>query len=431
MYCNFLSRRLRASLLVCAVTATVMVFGGVGRAGTEKVIYSFTSKKDGHSPNAGLTLDSAGNIYGSTDFGGLTFQGNIYKLAPHAGETFTYSVAYSVGSGGGTGLNETTLLSDGAGNLYGVAQAEGPYGFGTVFELVPNADGSWSRKPIYAFKGGADGAIPVGGLVFDAAGNLYGATLEGGSTVACNGDGCGTVFELSLSAGKWHKQELYRFKGGIDGANPESGVVIDAAGNLYGTTFLQGLNPPKGCAGGCGTIFKLSPSAVFGQPWAETVLHHFTGRDGGNPVSTLLLDSAGNIYATATNGGSGILTCSEAFGCGTVVELSPSVAGWTFQVLHAFAGGSDAQTPSTPLLIDASGNLFGAAYSGGSRGWGQIFELSPGTTGWSKTEVYGFTGLEDGADPTAGLARDGSGRIYGVTYLGGQFGEGTVFQVTP
>lgn len=419
----------RMSLVFAALAITVSTlwlappkaFGG-----TEQVLHSFTGGVDGQLPNAGVILDSAGNVYGATDDGGASFYGTVYQLSPASDGTYNYDLLFSFKPG--SGLNNTQLHMDAAGNLYGVRGSAGSIGAGIVFEMSPNGDGTWSEKILYTSRGGTDGEYPVGGVVLDETGNLYGATVYGGDTKVCNGNGCGTIYELIHSSSGWTKQELYRFKGSGDGANPESEPTIDVAGNLYGTTYQQGLEAGGECPGGCGTVFKLSPTASI--PWTETILHHFTGRDGSNPTEPVTLDAAGNVYVATTNGGNTEQNCPSAYGCGTVVELLAS-SNWAEKVLYSFSGSTDGWTPSSNLLIDSAGNVYGTTYSGGSGHWGEIFELSPGATGWSKTEIYSFTGLNDGADPDYPIAFDSAGRIYGVTYHGGQYGDGTVYQVTP
>jgi len=414
------------SLFGLAVIAAAMMLAANAHAGTEKVLYSFTGGSDGYFSTTGVAMDSAGNIYGTTNFGGNAGIGTIYELTPSGG-SYSYNQIHSFSNAQGNGFANSSLLLDSSGNLYGVAESGGAQNSGTIFELSPNG-GSWSMTVLYTFRGGADGSVPEANLVMDAAGNLYGVTALGGDTTLCGGTGCGTVFELIHSGSGWTKQEIYRFKGGAGGSTPEGGLVFDASGNLYGTTAEQGVISTLRCPSGCGTVFKLSPPAT-GHVWTATILHRFNGVDGSTPVSAVVLDAAGNLYV-ATNVG-GDLRCGTGLGCGTVVELSPAGSKWTSQVLHTFAGTKDGATPSSGLILDASGNVYGAVYSGGTHGWGQIFELSQGANGWTKTELYGFSNGADGADPGGPLVRDATGNIFGHTYAGGQFGVGAVFEVTP
>lgn len=407
------------------VFASTLLLVTAAYAGTVQVLYSFTGGTDGYLSTTGVVMDQSGNLFGVTNFGGTDFDGTIYELTPNGGGAFTYSLIHSFQGSQGNGFANSSLIMDSAGNLYGVAESGGAGNNGTVFELSPGTGGSWTLTVLYVFRGGQDGAVPEADLVMDGAGNLYGVTAEGGDLTLCP-NGCGTVFELVHSAGGWTKQEIYRFKGKADGSTPLGGLVFDASGNLYGTTSEQGIVSKK-CANGCGTVFRLSPPAT-GHIWTESILHHFNGYDGSTAVSAVTLDGQGNVYAPTSTGG--YMKCAS--GCGTVVEISPSNGGWTSQVLHAFTGSSDGWTPTSPLILDSLGNLYGATYSGGSGGWGEIYELSPSVSGWTKTELYSFPGTQaNGADPGGPLARDAAGNIYGHTYLGGQYGEGVVFEVTP
>jgi uncharacterized repeat protein (TIGR03803 family) len=259
-------------------------------SGVLNVLYSFTGGSDGALPFAGVIADAAGNLYGTTIDNGAGGQGTVFQLDPLG----TLTVLYSSDEGSPW----AGLLADAAGNLYGTIDAgDGP---GTVFQLTP----SGTLSVLYRFTG-RDGAVPHGRLIADAAGNLYGTTHNGGAYI-----GYGTVFQLTPSG---TLNVLHSFTGGSDGAYPEAGVIADAAGNLYGTTYGGG-------AGGQGTVFQVDPSGTL------TVLHSFTGgSDGGHPVAGLLADAAGNLYGTTAGGAS--TKCAQ--GCGTVFELTapPSFTG--------------------------------------------------------------------------------------------------------
>jgi uncharacterized repeat protein (TIGR03803 family) len=250
---------------------------------------------------------------------------------------------------------------------------------------------------LYSFKGGADGVSPYAGVIQDAQGNLYGTTFYGGE-VACSG-GCGTVFKLSKT-GK--ETVLYRFKGGADGASPIAGVIQDADGTLYGTAVLGG---DTTCAGGCGVVFKLNKTGKL------TVLHRFTGgSDGGQPATGVIQDAHGNLYGTAEFGGD--LSCGQdGVGCGTVFKLSKT---GKYTVLHTFTGGTDGANPNAGVIKDANGNLYGTTYDGGSShcnsGCGTVFTLS--ATG-KETVLYRFEGPPDGQGPEGQLVRDARGNSTG------------------
>src|ERR1017187_5215686 len=270
---------------------------------TEKVLYSFCSQTnctDGVSPYAGLILDAAGNLYGTTQYGGTHYiGGTVFELTPAAGGGWTEKVLHRFPDYNGT--DGTTplagLIFDAAGNLYGTTQAGGTLLFrGTVFELTPAAGGTWTEQVLHSFGNGMDGSKPSAGLIFDAAGNLYGTTSQGGTGSNCV-TGCGTVFELTPAAGGgWTETVLHSFDlNGTDGSQPFAGLIFDAAGNLYGTTYGGGTYT-------YGTVFELTPTA--GGSWTETVLHNFgNGTDGSTPFAGLIFDAAGNLYGTTEQGG--------------------------------------------------------------------------------------------------------------------------------
>jgi uncharacterized repeat protein (TIGR03803 family) len=295
-------------------------------------------------------------------------------------------------------------------------------------------------KYIHSFEGLGDGADPMGTLIADAAGNLYGTTFIGGNCEFA----CGTVFELSppvLPGTAWTETVLYSFTGGTDGAGPYAGVVFDLAGNLYGTTYGGG--NPSCFGGGCGVVFELSPPSVQGGSWTEATIYTFSGgSDGGMPLAGLILDGAGNLYGTASLGGIGTKCNTIVPGCGTVFELSPPTApgaAWTETVLYSFTGGSDGGEPTSPVVFDKEGNLYGTTFSGGldlslpSFGFGTVFELSPtGGEVWRETVLHSFSNANgDGCHPYGALIFGGSGALAGTTENGGAFGDGTVFVMGP
>src|SRR6516165_1947158 len=256
---------------------------------------------------------------------------------------------------------------------------------------------TYTKKVIYSFAGGSDGADPLAGLVRDGVGNLYGTTYAGGDY------GSGTVFRLDTT-GK--EAVLHSFSGGPDGGYPYAGLILDAAGNLYGTADAGG-------AHNYGVVFEVPAGG------AEGVLYSFTGTggDGADPLAGLVRDAAGNLYGTTASGG--------ASGLGAVFKVS---AGGAESVLHSFTGGSDGEYPYASVIRDAAGNLYGTTYGGGASGWGTVFEIDP--TG-KETVLYSFAGAADGASPEGGLVQDAAGHLYGTTKYGGAFGAGTVFELSP
>src|SRR5579864_1286635 len=285
---------------------------------------------------------------------------------------------------------------------------------------------------IHTFNAAAgQGSVPYSGLIEDGAGNFYGTTYDGGT------HGFGTVYRLSPnSSGGWTETILYSFKGGsTDGAGPHSSLFRDSAGNLYGTTVTGGIVANSCTAGptfanpiGCGIIFKLTPTST--GSWTETVLHRFSGTDGGNSFTGLIRDAAGNFYGATIGGGSDAL--------GVVFKLSLTSTGWKETVLHNFAGGADGSFPfiqCATLAMDASGNLYGSTYSGGAANAGIVFKLSPPTTTtitWTEEILYTFKGGSDGSEPFSGVILDKSGNVYGTTLFGGTGGNngGIVFKLT-
>jgi uncharacterized repeat protein (TIGR03803 family) len=258
---------------------------------------------------------------------------------------------------------------------------------------------------LYSFKGKGDGAGPESALVSDAAGNLYGTTYHGGSS--CD---CGTAFELSPnSGGGWTKTILHIFTEGNDGAWPFGALVLDSNGNLFGETVVGG-------PADSGTVFELSPNSTGG--WTETILYAFKGApDGREPSGGLVFDASGNLYGTTFYGGTGnSVNCISIFGCGTAFELSPSAGGWIETVLYDFTASTDGNWPSCALIIDNSGNLYGTASRGGNYGAGTVFQLSPSSDGWTFAALYSFTDASgEGQDPEAGLLLDHVGNLYGTT----------------
>jgi uncharacterized repeat protein (TIGR03803 family) len=332
-------------------------------------------------------------------------------------------------------LDYSGLVFDAAGNLYGTTYYGGvgkhcESGCGTVFELIPKKDGGWTQKVLYSFLGwmAGDGQYPAAGVILDSAGNLYGTTQQGG----VYGLAGGIVFELTPGAnGQWTETILHSFTNigdpGGDGYQPWAGLTFDADGNLYGTTVMGGLYDT-------GTVFELSPDA---GSWTETLIYSFTNSNGNGeaPYSGVIFDASGNLYGTTPNGGK--------YDYGIVYELSPPQhegGAWTETVIHGFQGGSDGKYPLyANLILDKEGNLYGTTVVGGKANTGTVFELSPDTNGlWKESRLFAFPadGL-DGAGPVAGLIFDAGGHLYGTTAQGGiadscdNDGCGTVFQLTP
>ncbi len=332
-----------------------------GKGGWNKsVIHSFDYHVDGGDPSGGLIFDSAGNLYGTASEGGPLDYGTVFQLSPGA-DGWTLNVLMDYGSVAG-------LVMDAAGNLYGTSG-------NTAFELAPNAGGGWTETVLHKF--GVkyhDGTAPDAAMILDGSGNLYGTTKGGGNhwPRCSGGGGCGVVFELSPAAeGPWREHILHRFAAyRYDGQYAFGGVVMDGAGNLFGTTLEGGTHRNKGiCLVGCGTIYELTPSSQ--GHWKETILYNFPRlKDGVGPTASLVFDKAGNLYGTAGEGG-------DACSCGVVFKLSPGAHGkWKYTVLHRF-DGKDGNGPVSPLTIDDQGKLYGTTAEGGPGGYGVVFEITP------------------------------------------------------
>lgn len=434
-----------ATLLVLFFTA----FSVSVTAQTESVLYSFGSTPtDGFGPAGPLLIDGSGNLFGTTsegsatpcDGGNVNGCGIVFELTKSS-NGYSENVLYSFGSNSAITDGASPyagLMSDAAGNLYGTtvwggtlsAQCAGLdigiNGCGTVFELVKSPTG-YTEKVIYSFTG-LDGANPYAGVTMDSAGNLYGTTYNGGS---CS---LGAVFELVKSSGSFAERTLHSFGcTSSDGWYPNGTLFIDAAGNLYGTAESAGDLP----ACGCGIVFELVNSS---GNYAEKVLYSFTGPDGQIPSGGLISNSSGDLYgATQAGGAYGYGPVYGSNGYGTVFELVNSSGNYTEKVLYSFKGptGGDGQTPVGSLITDLSGNLYGTTREGGPecepQGCGIVFELVNSSGAYTEKILHTFGAPGDGENPSAPLVADSVGNLYGTTSVGGT-GTcfcGTVFKVNP
>ena len=400
------------------VMACAILFVSAASAASEKVLYSFTGGSDGSQPDSGLTPDGAGNYYGSTFIGGTYGWGVVYKLS-HTSSGWTETVLYNFQGGSNGGANPMgTLVLDAAGNIYGVTISGGEGygiqeqpGYGIAFELSPSGSG-WKETIIHFFNN-TDGG-PSSGFLRDAAVNLYGET--GGGDASGNN---GTVYLLRSAPNGWEYGILYSFQGGDDGNYPYGGLVFDAKRNLYGTTIGGG-----GTADG-GTVFKLERGVSGG--WTEKQLYAFANTaDGVAPQAPVVFDSAGNLYGTTVWGGD---ACSP-YGCGLVFELSPSGSAWTKTTLYTFAGEPNGHAPSAGLSFDKAGDIFGTTSNGGNNDSGALFELKTQPGGvWAESIVESFTNGSNGGYPSTPLIVSGT-NIYGTAGSGGQYGHGVVFEVS-
>jgi uncharacterized repeat protein (TIGR03803 family) len=447
-----MKRRYLALLAAFTFAAALPMFAASSPKG--RILYTFKGGSDGSLPLAPLVADAQGNLYGTTQGGGGGSScdgstegcGTVFELVAPSSPSGTWreKILHSFTGGGGDGFFPTGgLIFDAAGNLYGTTDGGGdvnstlcgnPVGFGCglVFELSPPNNGeSWNETILHTFEGGTDGGWPESSLVFDGKGNLYGTTAIGDT-----GNG-GTIFELSPAGnGVWTEAIIYSFMNVGDGYTPEGPLVFDNAGNLYGTTTVGPYG--QGCLNnnGCGTVFQLVPP-VGGGAWTGGTLFAFTGINGANPHGGVLIDPSGNIFGTTTNGG--LYGGYRETNGGVAFELMPPQSGgpWTEIVLWNFMGGSDAHPIG--LVEDASGNLYGTAEGSQQSDCGEIFKLSDASGGWSRTALHSFSiaKFNQGCFPPAPLIYGKWQALYGTTYEGGSaacgngLGCGTVFGFLP
>jgi len=380
-----------------------------------EVLYTFKSVPDGHEPFARPIL-MGGKLYGTTRAGGIYDQGIVYQLQ-RTRSGWTKSTVYTFTGGDDGGKPWAELVHDKAGNLYGTAPSGGASGDGVVFELSPNSGGSWTETVLHTFTG-SDGAGPLGGLIWDGSGNLYGTTSDGGAHSCDQYSQCGTVFKLSHSNSGWILTTLHSFDGS-DGWGPASTLLMDANGNLFGTTRAGGHF--KGSASG-GVLYELSPSK---DGWSFRVLCKFTLPSDPGTGRIAMCDK--RLYGTNAEGG--------AYGSGFVYRVTPSAKGRKEHTIYSFTQYVDGDTPFSGVVCDTKGNLYGTTLLGGAYDEGTVFKLTLERGKWIETVLGSFTGL-NGYQPAGGLTWDEKGHLYG-TADGGAHGDcsgagcGVVFEITP
>ncbi len=404
---------LRSSLRRMAFALTLffalpMVAVRSAQAQTFSVLHTFTDGADGGYPYAAVTVGPSGVLYSTASYGGSHDAGTVFKLSlVNSSWVFSPLYEFTGGSDGGNPWGGVVIGPNGA--LYGTTLYGGGENFGTVFELTPPATFcgsilcSWYETVLHAFTGTPDGAYPYFvNLTFDQAGNIYGTTYEGGM------NGGGTVFELTSSGEGWTESILHSFgsgmEGGTDGENPSSGVVLDAAGNVYGTTTFGGTG--NECVNNCGTVYEL----LYGR-WFEKVLVNFNFFDNGaNPVGKLIIDASGTLYGTTSSGG-------EFNADGGAFSLRFSGDQWLEDTVYSFTNGGLCR-PESGLTMDTAGNFFGTCAVGGAHNDGWIFELTNCSQGCTLVDLHDFSG-SDGMQPLGTPALDANGNLYGTTYYGG------------
>jgi uncharacterized repeat protein (TIGR03803 family) len=311
-------------------------------------LHEFSSGNDGASPEAKVIIGPDKTLYGTTASGGTSGFGTVFNVRP-SGEVVLYSF---LGGNDGAQPSSGDLIGDTAGNIYGTTSAGGASGNGTVFELVRSKQGKYTEKQLYSFGKGTDGSYPIGGVVFDKKGNLYGTTSTGGEY------GYGAIYELKPSGSIWAESILYNFQDGNDGGTPYTGLIQDKSGNFYGATVSGG-------TGAGGVVFELSPA---NGNFTYTVLYPIPGWSVSGSFRDLVLDANGNIFGTTH--------CDGEYGSGTAFKLAPANGTWNYTLLYQFTGGLDGLYIYSNLVVDKAGNLYGTASSGGGEGLGDIFEIA-------------------------------------------------------
>jgi len=401
--------------LIRLVVTTGLLFGVLSAlsayASTEKVLWSFGGSGDGSTPTGNLIVDAAGNFYGVTILGGTNNTGTVFELSPDGKGGWTESVLYSFGpQGSGDGDQpQASLVMDKSGNLYGTTISGGSNDLGTVFQLSPRVGGGWTETVLSSFAPTADGRYPTTDLVLDAKGNLYGTTGYGGTKFG------GIVFQLTPGSGGWTETILYNFP---NGSQPDTGLMWREVGvNLYGVTQLGG--------SGLGNVFRLWRNPTG---WVERSLHNFDNVHG-NPQTggNLVEDQNLNIYG-ASNGG-----CANRTGGVWELAHNPGQPS-TYQLLYSFGAenSGDGNYPQSGVILGSNGTLYGTTGFGGlSFLGGTVFALTKSQNGWQETNLYKFTDGNDGGSPVGQLIQDKQGNLYGIALRGGTYGSGVVFEVTP
>jgi uncharacterized repeat protein (TIGR03803 family) len=395
-----------------AKLALLSMLASAAWASTEKVLWNFSGGNDGSGPWSNYFIaDAKGNLYGATGSGGTYSAGVVFMLTPAGKETVLYEFTGTNGDGSSP---HGRLAFDAKGHIYGTTASGGTNGTGTVYELTRKG-GVWTEKVIYTFSAtGADGSNPSAAMVIAKDGTMYSTTPGGGAYSA------GAIFSLKKTAKGWKETVIHSINYPSEGGFLYDGLMIDAAGSLYGVA-------PAGGTGSQGVVYRLSHTK---QGWVDTVLYNFTnqnGDGGGLYWIDLIADGAGNIYGATSFGGTN--------GNGTVWELvySKSKKTYSESILYEFGatGSGDGSDPYGGLVMDSKGNLYGTALNGGSGGFGAVYKLTKHGKTWKETVLHSFAGGTDGNQPTGNPFMDAKGRLYGMTQTGGTSNLGTAYRVTP
>jgi uncharacterized repeat protein (TIGR03803 family) len=408
---------MRSHQLICGGVLAALAVAQAQAGQALKVLHQFGQGTDGYLPLAGLTPDAHGNYFGTAEFGGLNELGNVYKLSPNGKGGWTYTDIYDFTGGSDGGAPGGAVLVDAKGNIYGNTCCLGGLYQGTVYELSPSKNGTYSITNAYSFKGNPDGAQPLGGLAMDAAGNLFGTTNEGGKGNI--GYGYGTVYEIETTGQAWQEKIIYRSGTHKSGYESQAPMTLGPDGNLYGTDGYGGKT-------GDGTVFRIVPS---GDTWTYEVIYDFARGGGSSPHSAPVFDAKGNLYATAS------------FPQGTVFKLRPpkgAEKSWKETTLYSFTGGADGGYPYSGITLGADGSIYGVTSAGGNTsgpcqnhgGCGVIYKLTKSRTApWLETVLWTFSGNAGGGEPYSVLVPGPGGRYYGTAYGGDVGNSGDIFSI--
>jgi len=405
--------------LPLAIFITIMMLTGTltASAAKEAVLHHFGNGSDGQAPYGRVISDAAGNLYGTTAFGGTPGLGIVFELTNPGGPAgWSETVLYNFAGGSDGSRPYGGLIFDSAGNLYGTTYYGGTSNAGTVYQLAPpvGRGGAWTETVLYSFAG-YDGMGPQGDLIFDQEGNLYGTTSGGGSRQID-----GFVFQLApptAQGGAWTEHVVWSFYS-ILGTSPRAGLIFGSNGWLYGT-LANGGRPRFGA------VFRLKPPPTKGGSWSEKTLYRFSGgADGSSPLCSLILFK-GSLYGTTVKGG--------ASDSGVIFQLTPPASHhgpWVETVLHSFTCGSDGCLPWAGLTMDKNGVFYGTTQYGGlpSNG-GTVFQLKQESGTWTESVLFSFKSSSNQL-PAAGLLLGGSGTLYGTT-VGEGGNAGIVFKLLP
>ncbi len=392
---------LRIGSYVIALFIAVAMLAPCAQAQAYSVLHSFTNGSDGAVPVGYLAIDAAGNLYGTTVYGGTNGLGTVFQLKKQ-GSNWTLNTLYTFAGGDDGAYPRGGVVIGGDGTLYGTTTSGGgSAGGGTVYQLrprpatPPSTSQPWNETVLFRFTDDNTGLDPVGNLTLDAGGNLYGVTFLGGY---------GVVWELQKSQNGWTEVVLYTPSGGE--ANPSGGVTFDRSGNLY-TTFSTGGSL------GCGTVDQIVRS---GSGWSGHIIYNFHRTDGCEPLSQLILDPSGSLVGNTSYAGPNLL--------GTTFKLTPDGNSWDFELISTVLGSYDR------LAGTLSDTLYGTSFYGSSGSYGEVYKLTRSGFGYNFVVIHGFNSA-DGANPWAGVTLDGHGNLFGTTEGGGSYDAGVIWKITP